>query len=137
IASRNKATGPRSSYTGSECYLTLVAATETPYRSDFSLLLVHVLCTNRDLPTHMPIDKGHTDFPIDTGQPVEWIRCVAGPTEPRAPFSFESGDLVWRLISHLSLNYRSLVNSEDGHEAKALRELLRLYSHRAEAAIQK
>jgi type VI secretion system protein ImpG len=64
------------------------------------------------------------------------IRCIAGPTRPgpAGPSgdggeATVSGDYVWRIISHLSLNYLSLIdqNSEEG--AAALRELLGLYSN--------
>ena len=38
------------------------------------------------------------------------------------------GELSWRIISHLSLNYLSLVDSNPEEGAAALRELLRLYA---------
>lgn len=137
ISSRQQLTGPRSSYSGSEVFLSLVDGREAPYRPDLNLLLVDTLCTNRDLPLFMPVGKSYTDFTLDTGQPVDWIRCVAGPSEPKPSFAFESGDLIWRLINHLSLNYRSLVDSGDGGGARALRELLMLYSHRSDRSVQK
>jgi type VI secretion system protein ImpG len=50
---------------------------------------------------------------------------VAGPSEPRPSQAF--GSTSWRLVSHLSLNYLSLVDAGDGQGAAALRELLHLY----------
>jgi type VI secretion system protein ImpG len=38
------------------------------------------------------------------------------------------------LISHLSLNYLSITNSNEGEGAAALRELLQLYAHLADPA---
>ena len=48
------------------------------------------------------------------------------PTAPLSPFAV--GETAWRLISHLSLNYQSLLNARDGGGAKALRALLKLYT---------
>jgi type VI secretion system protein ImpG len=59
------------------------------------------------------------------GAPVESIRCVAGPTRPKP--SYAHGDTAWRLVSHLSLNYLSLVDSSEAEGAQALRSLLALY----------
>ena len=38
-----------------------------------------------------------------------------------------AAELGWRLISHLSLNYLSLVNDDPKHGAAAIREMLGLY----------
>jgi type VI secretion system protein ImpG len=67
-------------------------------------------CTNRDLPLRMPVGQGRTDFSMDIGGSVESIRCVTGPTPPRP--SFVEGEILWRLISHLSLNYLSLADAD-------------------------
>jgi type VI secretion system protein ImpG len=48
-----------------------------------------------------------------------------GPVPPRPCRG--DGDYAWRFISHLGLNYLSLVDSDAVHGAAALRELLRLY----------
>ncbi len=42
--------GVRTSYLGSEVYLSLVDATQAPYAADLTQLAVSGLCTNRDLP---------------------------------------------------------------------------------------
>jgi type VI secretion system protein ImpG len=124
--------GPRSSYLGSEVFVALVDADEAPYRSDLRQLSVRTLCTNRDLPLQMPVGRGKTDFTLETGAPVSAVRVVAGPTAPRP--SWAEGDPTWRLISHLSLNYLSLVDTDPQQGAAALRELLALYSDVADAA---
>nr|WP_314577910.1 type VI secretion system baseplate subunit TssF [uncultured Pseudomonas sp.] len=121
--------GPRSSYIGSEIFLTLVDVHEAPYRTDLRQLGVDTLCTNRDLVLSMPVGGGKTDFTVESGAPVRSVRCVAGPTAPLA--SFAEGETAWRLVSHLSLNYLSLLDQDavQGMEqgATALREVLRLY----------
>jgi type VI secretion system protein ImpG len=95
------------------------------------------MCTNRDLPLHLSLGQGRTDFTIESGAPVEAIRCLAGPTPPRA--SHAHGDTTWRLISHLSLNYLSLVDgsSPGAEKGSGLRELLSLYADLADPAHRK
>lgn len=135
LSSQQRRSGPRSSYIGSEVFLSLVDADEAPYRSNLRQLAVAALCTNRDLPLHMPIGLGETDFTMTSGAPVGAVRCLAGPTKPRP--SHAHGDTAWRLISHLALNYLSLADGADHQGAVALRELLALYGDRGEAATGK
>jgi len=126
LSARQRRKGARSSYVGSETFIAIVDPACAPYRSDLRQLGVTTMCTNRDLPLLMPTGRGQTDFTLDTGAPVESIRCIAGPTKPKATFAV--GDVTWRLISHLSLNYLSLVDGQDGDGADALRSLLNLYA---------
>lgn len=135
LSSRQRRDGPRSSYVGGEIYLALVDADQAPYRGNLRQVAVTTFCTNRDLPLHMPVGRGETDFTLSSGAPVKSIRCLAGPTRPRPSHAY--GDTAWRLISHLSLNYLSLADSDARQGAKALRELLALYGDLAEAAVRK
>jgi type VI secretion system protein ImpG len=137
LSSNMKKTGPRSSYIGSELYLALVDGKEAPYKHDLRQLAVKTLCTNRDLPLHMPIGKGTADFTLESGAPVESIRCLAGPTRPRASPLFGDGDFVWRLVNHLTLNYLSLVDQDERQGATALRDLLKLYGDVGDAPTRK
>lgn len=133
---REERFGPRTRYDGSEVFLALVDAAAAPYKDDLRQLAVEAVCTNRDLPMLLPTGGGGTDFTLDGGATLEWIRSVTGvPTAPR-PSSAE-GEYAWRLISHLSLNYLSLANSDGGKGAAALRELLQLYGDFSEAAVKK
>ncbi len=132
LSARQRLKGPRSSYVGSEMFLTLVDADEAPYSPDLKQLSLSVLCTNRDLPLHMPVGKGKTDFTLESGAPVDAVRIVSGPSAPRT--SWAEGDPTWRLISHLTPNYLSLLDKDDEQGAAALRELLTLYSDVGDAA---
>jgi len=127
--------GARSSYIGSEVYLSLVDAKEAPYSSSLKQLGLRLLCTNRDLPLHMPLGIGHTDFTLQTGAPVDSIRCLAGPTKPR-PSNVQK-ETAWQVISHLALNYLSLVDNNPEQGAAALRQILMLYADYSEPNIQK
>lgn len=135
LSTRQQRDGPRSNYVGSEVFVSLVDASEAPYSTDLRQLAVKILCTNRDLPLHMPVGIGKTDFTLESGAPVDSIRCVVGPSKPKP--SYAEGDTAWRLISHLSLNYLSIVDSDEQKGAAALRELLRLYGYITEAHIGK
>lgn len=118
--------GKKSSYAGTELFLTLVDANSAPYRADLRELGVKALCTNRHLPIQMAVGVGRTDFSMSVNAPVNAIRCITGPTLPKP--SHTEGRFFWRLISHLSLNYLSLVDSAKGDEGAAgMRELLKLY----------
>jgi len=132
LSARQRLKGPRSSYIGSEVFLSLVDANEVPYSPDLRQLSLTALCTNRDLPLHMPVGKGKTDFAIESGAPVDAVRIVSGPSPPRS--SWADGDPTWRLISHLTPNYLSLMDRGDEEGAAALRELLTLYSDIGDAA---
>ncbi len=116
-------------------FVSLVDANEAPYSSNLRQLSLTTMCTNRDLPLHMPVGTGKTDFTMDSGAPVESVRCLAGPTKPQS--SRAERDIAWQLISHLSLNYLSLTNSQDGQGAGALRQLLGLFGARNDASIKK
>jgi type VI secretion system protein ImpG len=135
LSAKQRRTGGRTNYIGSEVYLSLVDAREAPYRAELRQLSLRAFCTNRDLPMLMPTGKGKTDFTVEIGAPLESIRCIAGPTRPKP--SRAHGDIAWRLISHLALNYLSITNAKDGASAAGLREILSLYADSADVAIHK
>ncbi|BCH19967.1 type VI secretion system baseplate subunit TssF [Mesorhizobium sp. L-2-11] len=119
--------GARTDYGGTETFISLVDRRSAPNSENPRQLSVRCLCSNRHLPLLLPIGHKETDFTLEIGAPVTATRCLSLPTRPR--HTFATGDVAWKLISHLSLNYLSITNSEnDGHRgAEALRETLRLY----------
>ncbi len=125
LTAKEKQFGRKSAYAGTEVYLSLVDANCAPYRPDLRQLGIKALCTNRHLPIQMAVGVGNTDFTMDANAPITAIRCLSGPTLPRP--SAAEGRYSWRLISHLSLNYLSLIDFE-GQGAAGLREILRLYA---------
>jgi type VI secretion system protein ImpG len=135
ISSKQKLQGPRSSYVGNEVYISIVDSNEAPFKSDLRQLGLETLCTNRDLPLQLPLGLGKTDFTIQTGAPVESIRCLSGPTKPRPSNAHK--DTAWKLINHLSLNYLSLINSNAQEGATALRSLLSLYGDNSDSSFRK
>ena len=125
-------TGGRSSYAGSEVYLSLVDSREAPWPEAVQQLSVDLLVTNRDLP--LLVSSGHSrDLAVETDLPLRWARIVRGPSRPRA--SLAEREMTWRLINHLSLNYLALRDLDQKSGAVALRELLGLYGSLADPAI--
>ncbi|MEX0338896.1 MAG: type VI secretion system baseplate subunit TssF [Arenibacterium sp.] len=117
--------GVRTSYLGSEMFLSLVDRNQAPYSASLDQLAVRAMCSNRDLP--MLLSTGDVDvFQLPEGGPVKSISLPVSPTRPHATLA--QGDTAWRLISHLSLNYLSLVETGKGNSAEALRELVGLYA---------
>ena len=124
--------GARTSYLGAETYLTLVDRNAAPYSADMTQLAVRALVTNRDLPMLLP--TGEMDlFHLPGGGPVKHITTPVSPTRPRPTLA--QGDAAWRLISHLSLNYLSIADSDGGDGAAALRELAGLYAPKGDRAV--
>ncbi|MHC4496873.1 MAG: type VI secretion system baseplate subunit TssF, partial [Planctomycetota bacterium] len=114
------------SYAGSEAYISLVDSHAAPYSADVKQLGIEALCTNRDLPLHMPVGIGGSDFTMEKTAPCTSIHCIGSPTSPKP--SHAEGEFAWRFINHLSLNYLSLNDTSGGTGASALRDILRLYS---------
>jgi type VI secretion system protein ImpG len=128
LTAKEKKFGAVSSYSGSELFVSLVDPKAAPYSRRLSQLNISALCTNRHLPIQLPVGIGDTDLSTELYAPLTSIRWLVGPTLPIA--SVAEGDPEWRTISHLSLNYLSLLDAKDGEGAAALRELLRLYVNR-------
>jgi type VI secretion system protein ImpG len=135
LSEREREQGRRSSYAGSEVFLSIVDGSAVPYSVEMKQLGVEVMCTNRDLPLQMPLGKGRTDFTLEVGVPITGVRVVAGPTRPRP--SVAEGETAWRLISHQSLNYLSLLDADERGGAAALRDLLGLYADMSDPVLRK
>lgn len=106
---------------GTEVFLSFADLNFNPVDPGVETITVHMTCTNRDLPARLPFGDPAGDFNLEVAAPVARINCLIKPTPTRRPSL--GGALQWRLISHLSINYLSLV--EGGGEA--LREILNLY----------
>ena len=106
---------------GTEVYLSFMDLNFLPTDPGVEILTLHTTCTNRDLPSRLPFGAPEGDFDLEIAAPLERVSGIMKPTPTRRPSL--GGSLHWRLISHLSLNYLSIV--EGGEEA--LREILSLY----------
>ncbi len=128
--------GVRTNYLGSEVYLSLVDSRQAPYSASLSQLGVTGLCTNRDLPLLLSTG-GKDSFHLPDGGPVRGITTPVMPTRPRPTMA--QGETSWRLISHLSLNYLSIMDDTADRTAgaAALRELLGIYAPPQDRVIAK
>ncbi len=107
---------------GTEMFLSLVDLEQRPVAPDVDSLTVRLTSTNRDLPARLPFGMESGDFELESGAPVHSIMALRKPTPALRPPTGKTS--LWRLISHLSLNYLSLVS--EGREA--LQEILKLYN---------
>lgn len=138
FSDRERLSGRRSSYAGTDLFISIVDGDMAPCRTDLRQLGIRALCTNRHLPIQMLKGVGRSDFSMEISAPVSAIRIIQGPTtplpslvlagqDPEQP-QMTSGRFAWRLISHLSLNYLSLVDIGSESGAEGLREILKLYA---------
>lgn len=118
----NRRASARANDEGTEIDLSLVDLTLRPIRPETDTITVRTTCTNRDLPSRLPFGSENGDFELESGAPIKRIMAMQKPTPPIRPPLGKA--MQWRLISHLSLNYLSLV--ENGKEA--LQEILKLYN---------
>jgi type VI secretion system protein ImpG len=125
--------GARTNYVGSEVFLALVDRNQAPLLHSLKSISVEALCTNRDLASSMPLGN-QTDFHMQSSVPVEVVKILCGPTEPKKALA--DGVAPWSIISHLDVNYLTLSNHEDGG-AQALRELLSIYAPLADLSVRK
>jgi len=119
---------------GTEVFLSLVDLNFDPLIPAVEVLNVKTTCTNRDLPAKLPFGGKEGDFEVEGTALLSRVRCLTKPTETIRPPQRRSAQ--WRLISHLNLNYLSIVNSENG-TPEALQELLQLYNFDDSSVIRK
>jgi len=106
---------------GTDVSLTLVDLSTATAETNATILSVRTTCTNRDLPSRLPFGNQDSDFEMEGAAAMKRIVALRKPTQPVRPALGKA--VLWRLVSHLSLNYLSLVEGGKG----ALQEILRLY----------
>ena len=106
---------------GTDVSLSLLDLSLAAVDPDATVLSVRTTCTNRDLPSRLPFGNQDSDFEMEGAVAMKRIVALRKPTAPVRPALGKS--VLWRLVSHLSLNYLSLV--DEGKDA--LQEILRLY----------
>ena len=110
---------------GTDVELHIVDLDFEPVRPAAEVLSLVLMCSNRDVPEQIPFGGGEkgklSDFTLAGHSVVNRVRLLRKPTSSLRPPRRRG--LQWRLVSHLSLNYLSLV--EGGEDA--LKEMLALY----------
>jgi len=105
-----------------EVFLSLVNLSGVPVGPTSDSVTVRCICTNANLASRLPIGSENGDFQLEGFAAVRKIVALRRPTPALQPPLGKP--TLWKLISHLSLNYLSLV--ENGKEA--LQEILSLYN---------
>jgi type VI secretion system protein ImpG len=124
LASRRPSLRPHDE--GTEVYLSLCDLSQRPLFPDSDALTVRLTCTNRDLPARLPFGNEDGDFELEANASLKRIIALHKPTAPIRPPMGKS--VMWRLISQLSLNYLSLVESDAESGRRALQNILQLYN---------
>ena len=126
--------GTRTGYTGSEVFVSLVDRHEAPFSGQLRHLTLETLCTNRDLAMLLPLGT-ETDFTLRVSAPVGAVKVLHGPTRPHTALAENAA--TWHLISHLGLNYLSLIDLDAEQGAQTLREMLHVYGNLADPVVRK
>jgi type VI secretion system protein ImpG len=118
-ASRRK--GGAGEQGGGTVYITVSDLNGRFLQLDLDTLSLRCTCSNGDLPARLPFGDDQGDLVLEEGAAVGRISALRKPSAMIYPAL--GRETLWRLVSHLALNYLSLV--EGGREA--LQEVLRLY----------
>jgi len=105
-----------------EVFLSIADVSGKLIQPDADTLTVRCTCTDYTLPSRLPFGNEKGDFDVEGVSAIGKVTALRKPTPPLRPSSGK--DAFWRLISHLSLNYLSLV--DEGREG--LQALLQLYN---------
>ena len=106
---------------GTDVFVTPISGGDVEGASDIETLSMELTCTNRQMPTRLGL--GDISVASSNSPPFAKFKNITKPTGSVTPPLGD--DLHWRLLSHLSINYFSLL------EVESLRSLLTLYNFRA------
>lgn len=106
----------------SDVFISLVDLSGRPAEPEADTATVRCTCTNANLPSRLPFGNEAGDFELEGVSSLRKIVALRKPTQTLRPPTGKGA--LWRLVSHLSLNYLSLV--EEGKDA--LQQILRLYN---------
>lgn len=106
---------------GNDVFLTPLPTDASGATPEIEVLSLELTCTNRQLPAKLKL--GDVSVPTSLSPTFARFKNITRPT-PTVPPPLGS-DLHWRLLSHLALNYLSLIDLD------SLRTLLGLYNFRA------
>jgi type VI secretion system protein ImpG len=106
---------------GSDMLISFIEPQGTDVPLNLETVSIELTCTNSTLPSHL--DAGDVSVKTQSSPIFAKYRNITRPT-PTVPPPLHD-DIQWRLISHLSLNYMSLLSAD------ALRSLVGLYNFRA------
>jgi type VI secretion system protein ImpG len=112
---------PSVSDEGNDVFITPLPPQDSVEMPDIEVLSLELTCTNRQLPAKLK--PGDVNVPTSGSPTFARFKNITKPL-PAVPPPLGT-DLHWRLLSHLALNYLSLIDLD------SLRTLLGLYNFRA------
>lgn len=118
--------GGRTSYSGSEAYLSMMSESESILSSNIDHLAVEAWCTNRDLPLILTRSK-QSDFLVDSALPIRAVHIISEVTKPIT--TVDEDQTLWSLLNQLNLSYVSLVDNSDYDSTLLIKELLLAFPH--------
>lgn len=118
--------GGRTSYLGSEVYLSMMSEGQSVFGFNIDHLAVEAWCTNRDLPLILARSI-ESDFLVDAALPVGAAHIISGVTKPVEAVSEDH--TLWSLLNQLNLSYISLADHADKDSTLLLKELLLAFPH--------
>lgn len=107
---------------GHEHFITIVDGDFRPLAAETGTVSLNLTVSNRDLPASLPYGQAGGDLELDSHAGKLPARMLRKPSSPQRLLSGRGAH--WELVSHLSLNHRSL--AADG--AEALCAMLRLHA---------
>jgi type VI secretion system protein ImpG len=115
---------PAEDKAGTETFISLVEVDPKLVGTD-SIIGTRVLCTNRDLPSLLPMGGDHPRLtpvePLEGAQRIAFVLPLSAPFWPS-----NIADAEWRLMSHLIANQTSLLGESSLFELKRILELQNL-----------
>jgi type VI secretion system protein ImpG len=102
-----------------DVFVSLVDSHFAPHLAVDWTVDVVATCLN---PRQLPFGGGQPRFQLESGGPLQPTACLVPPTKTLRPF--QTSSVLWRLVSHLTLNHLSLVSPDAS--AEPLREILKL-----------
>lgn len=105
-----------------DVYIHFVDLTGNKVTPDRDTVTVRLSCSNGELPSRLPFGHEAGDFQLEGASVVKRIIALTKPTDTLQPPAGQG--LLWRLLSHFSLNYLSLIS--EGLDA--FKETLRLHN---------
>jgi type VI secretion system protein ImpG len=123
---RADAEDDRQGHTGSEMFISLAERGAGPQGRGLKYLSMRALCMDREVPRYLRNQPDKARYDAVESQPVKHIDCLAPPSEP-LDYAVD-GYEPWSTLSHLFVNYLSLVDSGPTDGADALRAMLCLYA---------
>ena len=110
---------------GTEMYMSLVDLSFKTIDKTGWTLSNELTCLNRDLPERLPYGGGQPYLSLVSSDAlVRSVSFLTAPTPTKRLYA--DNELRWRLISHLNLNYSSML--EGPNATSVLKEVLKLYN---------